>query len=326
MENSVLVTGAGGFIGSGVVRRLLKGVEDGTLMFADGSHVKHVVALVRQSTSLERLQELVVSSKWSVEFADITDQIELQVVLEKTRPKVIMHLALESAVFSDMTELETQKHNEAPLETMFEYLSGISESRLIHTGSAWVLGSGINLAEDAPVNIQSAYARTKLRTDDLLPVLKKKTGVDWINLRIFNVYGKYESQTRLLPYLVSHLPQGKVAKLSHGNQIRDFNNVDDVAESYVLAMLADRNACGQIYHIGTGVGFTTKEFATIVAEVTGNAELIDYGSIKSPDQDLPELVANPSLARMKLGWLPPERPQERIKEAARWWLEYYARS
>jgi dolichol-phosphate mannosyltransferase len=288
--------------------------------------VEHVIALVRYSTSLERLQELTTSPLWSVERADIVDQAVFQSVLEKVHPKVIMHLALEPAVFSDMTELETQKHNDAPLETMFECLSGTKESRLIHTGSAWVLGSGVNLAEDAAVDLHSAYARTKWRIDGLLPVLHKKMGVDWINLRIFNVYGKYEAETRLLPYLVSHLQQGKIANLSHGNQVRDFNNVDDVAEAYALALRAKKSTCGQIYHIGTGVGLTVKEFASIVAEVTGNDELIEYGSTKSPDQQLTELTANPALAQKKLGWSPPSRPDERIKQAARWWLEYNVRS
>lgn len=326
MENTILVTGAGGFIGSAVTRRLVKGIEDGSLSFADGSHVKHVIALVRHSTSLERLQELPVSSYWSVKRADMTDQHEFPELLNRVRPRVIMHLALDPAVFTDITESEMIRVNIRPLEMMFEYLSGIRGSRFIHTGSAWVLDSGLDLAEDAVINPRTPYARAKLRIDELLPVLQCRYGVDWINLRVFNVYGKYESRKRLLPYLISTLPLGKKARLTHGNQVRDFNDVDDVAEAYVLTLQADNSACNQIYHIGTGCGLSIREFAEIIAGVTGNVDLIEYGKAESQDQDLAELVANPALAKKKLGWSPPQRPDERIKRAARWWLEFNARS
>ncbi len=234
-----------------------------------------------------------------------------------------MHLALEPVVFTDLAEEEMHRINIAPLESMFKYLSSVPNSRLIHTGSAWVLASGIDLAEDAEVYPQSPYAKAKTELDNLLPELQSRYGVEWINLRIFNVYGKYESDQRLMPYLVSTLANGKKAELSHGHQLRDFNDVDDVSEAYALALRADRSACGQIYHIGTGHGLTIREFSEIVAEVTGNAELINFGSTESPDQHLTELVANPALAQKKLGWAPPKKSNEKIKQAAKWWMKYY---
>lgn len=325
MDNTVLVTGAGGFLGSAVARRLITGLQNQhPPSFADGKPVEHVVALLRHESSDERLQELMPSSQWSIKRADISNEEEFRQVLEQVRPKVIMHLALESAVFSGMTDSEILRHNNVPLEIMFDWLSSVRDARLIHTGSAWVLGSGMNLAEDAPVNANSPYARTKLQIDNLLPVLQKKTGVDWINLRIFNVYGKYEAESRLLPYLVARLPEGKIASLSHGNQMRDFNDVDDVAEAYLLALQAKSSACGRIYHIGTGCGLTVREFVSIVAEVTGNSDLIQFGSVESADQQLDELVANPALAQRLLGWMPPDKPAERIKQAVSWWLQRYA--
>ena len=326
MNNSVLVTGAGGFIGSAVMRRLVTGIREGTLHYSDGSRVEHAIALVRQSTALDRLRELTDSLHWSVERADISDPVAFGNMLDRIRPRAIMHLALAAGVFTGAEEPQMQRLSEIPLETMFRYLAQQPGSRLIHTGSAWVLASGLALAEDAKLDPQSVYARIKLHLDRLLPALQSRFDVDWINLRLFNVYGKYESRQRLLPYLVSTLPRGKKARLSHGNQIRDFNNVEDIAEAYILALRADRSACGQIYHIGAGVGLSTREFAEIVAEVTGNAGQIEYGTADQPDQSLAELVANPALARQRLGWSPPGRPEERIKQAARWWLEFNARS
>lgn len=326
MAQTILVTGATGFLGSAVMRRLVKGVDEETLFFSDGTRVERVIALNRHSTSLERLEELTGLPHWSVERADIADPHGFRTALAETQPRVIMHLALDPVVYTDISESEIQRLNEIPLESMFEYLSSNPNARLINTGSAWVLGSGHGLAEYAAIEPQSPYARAKYRIDKLLPVLQSRYGVDWINLRIFNVYGRYESRSRLLPYLVSTLPFGKPARLSHGNQVRDFNDVDDIAEAYVLALQADSSACCQTYHIGTGHGLTTRGFAGTVARVTGHADLIEFGAIDSPDQQIDKLVANPALAQEKLGWTPPSRPEERIKQAALWWLKMITRS
>lgn len=323
MENSILVTGAGGFIGSAVVRNLVRAMESRQLKFADGSDVEKVFALVRNSSFPQRLQELSKSQHWSLVHTDINDQSAFRQTLENTRPRVIMHLALESIVFTNIAEEEMHRVNVAPLESMFKYLSRVPGSRLIHTGSAWVLEPGIDLAEDTDVYPHSPYAKAKIILDKLLPELQARYGVDWINLRLFNVYGKYESDQRLMPYLVSTLPYGKKAKLSHGNQLRDFNEVDDVSEAYALALRAGINACGQVYHIGTGHGLTIREFSKIVAEVTGNSDLINFGTTETPDQNLTALVANPSLAQKKLGWSPPRSPEEKIRQAAEWWMKYY---
>lgn len=320
MSGAVLVAGAGGFVGSAVVRALVRAFETAAPRFCDGAPVERVVALLRPGGSMERLQELPRSPRWSVERADAADPSALRAALERVRPRAILHVALDKAVYGELPETEQRRLVDRPLEVLFDGLAGIPGGRLIHTGSAWVLPAGEALAEDSEVAPQSPYGRAKLREDRLIPVLHKKTGVAWINLRLFNMFGKYESRSRLLPHLVERLSQGQVAELSHGNQVRDFNDVDDMAQAFRLALEADEAACGTIYHIGTGRGLTTRAFAMTVAEVTGNADLIRFGGRRSSDQDLACLVSDPALARRALGWSPPADVEGRIRHAAEWWL------
>ena len=249
MSRTVLITGAGGFIWSAVTRLFVQAVEDEPPKFSDGTPVGHIVALLRPGGSPERLAELPKSAAWSVEHADMTDRQALRDLLRRARPRAILHLALDRAAHSDLAESPAPRISSSPLGTLFEGLAGVPGARFIHTGSAWVLRPGDRLDETAPVEPRFAYARYKALEEDLLPVLGARTGVSWINLRLFNTFGKYERASRLLPYLVSRLTHRRVAELSQGNQIRDFNDVESVAQAYPAALRADDGASGGAYHI-----------------------------------------------------------------------------
>ena len=148
-----------------------------------------------------------------------------------------------------------------------------------------------------------------------------RADVPWINLRLFNVFGRYEQSARLLPTLVSQLAQDKVARLTHATQVRDFTDVDVMAGVFAHALSAPREACGAVYHVGSGKGTTVREFAYAVAEVVGNADQISFGPGVAYDADVPCLVADPSRAIEALGWTPDVDLGARIAEAAEWWLD-----
>jgi nucleoside-diphosphate-sugar epimerase len=308
--STVLVTGAGGFVGSAVVRRLAGG---GVLLW-DGSPVERVVALLRPGGSTERLAVPAGGDLSSVERADVHIESDLRGVLRRLRPRAVVNTALDPAVHTD------DQRSHGPLETLFAALGELEGARIVHAGSAWVLAPGTNLDERAPTSLRSPYARYKAEEDELLPLLGERHGVDWIDLRLFNIFGRYEKPSRLLPYLVARLSAGDTADVSQGDQVRDFNDVDDIAEAFSLALQAPAAACGALYHVGSGRSTTVREFALVAASVAGDPRLIRFGAGETPDQDLPALVAEPSLARRVLGWQPEAVLEERIRAAAEWWL------
>jgi polyisoprenyl-phosphate glycosyltransferase len=226
----------------------------------------------------------------------------------------VIHAALDDAVYVD-DDLTLE-----PLPALFEALGRAPRSRFVHVGSAWVLAPGIGLDESAPLDPASPYARYKARQDAQLPELAERFDVPWINLRLFNVFGRFEKPSRLLPYLVSRLSAGGHADVSHGDQIRDFNDVDDAADAFRLALTAPDAACGATYHIGSGQPTSVREFVGHVTAVVGGQDRVRFGAGRTLDDELPALVADPSLAERVLGWNPAPPLEERVRRAANWWL------
>lgn len=279
--------------------------------------MRHVAALLRPGGSTARLRGLR-GPAWSVERADLADLPVVRVLLRRLRPRAVLHLAIDDAVYRQGPGPATEAVN--PLEALFEGIADVPGARFVHTGSAWVLRPGEGLDESAPLEPRSPYSLHKAHEDRLVPELARRTAVPFINLRLFNIFGRHEQPTRLLPYLVSSLAAGRVAKLSHGEQVRDFNDVDTIAKAYLRALTAPDDACDTVYHVGSGRATTVRDFARMVAEVMGNEHLIRFHGSATPDQDMACLVADPTRARQQLGWSPDRDLRQSVQRAARWWL------
>lgn len=319
MANVILVTGAGGFIGSAVTRCLVRWAETSAVLW-DGEPVDTVCALLRPGSSAERLEDVAQSPFLAIEHADITDTTTLQDIMGRRRPKAVLHLAFDPSGFEPQTESEWRARHFAPVETIFEALSSLEGARFLHTGSAWVLAPGEQLAEDAPVAPSLDYAKAKAKLDDALTPLHRVYGVPFVNLRLFNVFGRYEDIHRLLPHLVDQWRRGQPARLTHGGQVRDFNDVDDIAEAYRLALVCPPAACSAVYHIGSGRGTSVREFAAMVRAAMHVSGEIEFDVAETRDRHVPALVSDPALAMSVLGWRPVNNLELRIRAAVDWWL------
>ena len=121
MKATVLVSGAGGFVGSAILRKLVWGQEHDETCLWDGSPVEEVVALVRPGGSLERLEEVVGHGAWSVAEVDLSVGDELRAVLRRVQPRAIVHAALDLSACEEGGDAD-DRANIAPVECFFDEL------------------------------------------------------------------------------------------------------------------------------------------------------------------------------------------------------------
>jgi UDP-glucose 4-epimerase len=314
----VLVTGAGGFVGSAIMRAMVARLTAAAVPL-HGMTVRRVLGLLRPGEDRWRLSDLQPTDVWSVHEIDLGEPDAVASFLRSHRPVAIIHAALDGAVFNTSSRSEAERLICGPTATLIRELAATGGARFIQTSTVWVLPAGASLDEESPLAPASPYAWAKAREEELVRDLAATLAIEWITLRLFNIVGRYERPDRLIPYLVSRLQAGEVAELSRANNVRDFTDVDVIATAFVRALEAPSEATGALYHIGTGRGISVGRVAEIVADRVGSPRLLRFGR-QTPDAAVDTQVANITRARTRLGWTPAGDIETWVRNAADWWL------
>jgi nucleoside-diphosphate-sugar epimerase len=143
VSDAVLVTGAGGFVGSAIVRALVARLSEGAIVLPDGRRVRRVVAALHPMQGASRLEELSTPSpRWGPLKVDLRDPEAGETLVRSVRPVAIIHAALDPAVFLARSRSEAEQIAANPLRGLLKGLTGVEGVRFVHVGSAWVLPGG----------------------------------------------------------------------------------------------------------------------------------------------------------------------------------------
>jgi nucleoside-diphosphate-sugar epimerase len=152
-----------------------------------------------------------------------------------------------------------------------------------------------------PRNPDSPYGICKHAMQEMLRAYSESTGLSSAWGRIFFLYGPYEHPNRLVSSVIRSLLSGELARCSHGNQIRDFLYVQDVADAFVA--LLESNVAGTV-NIASGKPIAIKEVVYQIAEQIGRLDLIQLGVIPVAAKEPPLLVADIGRLSNEVGWFP----------------------
>lgn len=318
----MLVTGAGGFVGSAVVRQLAERLRQRPLLIGGETRANHVVGVIRPGGDTTRLATVDTEACCSIRELDLADGAGIGALVAELQPVAIVHAALARNAYTHDTADFREVAVLGPLRELVSWLGRHGGRRIVHTGSSWVLSSGIDLGEESVPEPASPYARAKYLEDRTLPAVAEDSGIEWINLRLFNLFGRYEPARRLIPYIVTQLSRGEIAELSVAENVRDFTDVDLAAEAFVQALEASPAVANRLYHIGTGRGTRIGDVARLVAEMVGGADRLRFGQRRTADGAMSVQVADPALAGRHLGWNPPDDLRDRIGSVVRWWQNH----
>jgi UDP-glucose 4-epimerase len=191
--------------------------------------------------------------------------------------------------------------------------------RVVYASSASVYGEPetLPMSENSPLNPLTPYCIGKLAGEHLLRYYERQTGLSWLALRFFNVYGPGQKTgayyTSVINHFVDRVKKGEPPIIDgRGEQSMDFVHVHDVARSVVAALEAERS--GAAINIGTGVSTTVAQLADIIVKAIGSDVIPEF---RPRDVLVSRRAADIARAREMLGWEPTIPVEDGLAELAK---------
>lgn len=311
-EKKIFITGAGGFIGASLTRKLLKkGYEVHVLI-----HTKKIPW---------RLNEIL--NQITVHNVDLTDFISLRHILLKTFPDYIIHLAAYGS-YSFQNEIDQiVSVNVLGTKNLLEASRDIPYKCFINTGSSSEYGfKDKPMKETDFCNPVSYYGATKLTATQICKIFANINKKPIVTLRLFSVYGPYEDPTRFIPTITKSLLVKDTIKLTPGNQRRDFIYIDDVVNAYLKSLYLGLKMQGEIFNIGTGKEYSNDEVVRKLFNVTKNSTRVKKNAFPKKLWDTNHWRANIYKTKKKLNWKPKYDLNAGLKKNYEWFernLNFY---
>ena len=327
----VLVTGGAGFIGSAVIRHIIKNTKDQVLN----------IDKLTYAGNLESLADIDQNPRYVFKHIDICNATDLEEAFNSFQPELIMHLAAESHVDRSIDgPAEFINTNIIGTYTLLEvarkYWQGLDDSarsqfRFHHISTDEVYGDLHNttdlFTESSPYAPSSPYSASKASSDHLVRAWHRTYKLPIILTNCSNNYGPYHFPEKLIPLVILNaLDNKELPVYGKGNQIRDWLYVEDHARA--LYKVVTQGAIGETYNIG---GHNEKQNIEVVKtickmldELRPREDKLNYESLITYVQDRPghdlRYAINAKKIENDLGWVPVETFETGIYKTVKWYL------
>ena len=283
-ENKIaLVTGATGFVGSHLLRRLIKDAWD-------------VHSIIRPQSNLDIIRDVVERTK--IHIYDGTSKCMVQII-EKTKPSIVFHLA-------SLFLVNHQRHDIEPLiksNIIFgtELVNAMilnGRYNLVNTATSW---QHYNNEDYNPVNL---YAATKQAFEAILKYYLVSTPLKVITLKLFDTYGINDPRPKLFHLLKTVAKDQKPLSMSPGNQLIDIVYIDDVIDAFLIAadrLLEDKVNQYEDYALSSGEPVKLRDIVKTYEEVSGKSMPIEWNGRPYRDR---EIMVPWNKGKRMQGWIP----------------------
>lgn len=302
----ILVTGATGFIGRRLTRRLLKeGYE--------------VAVVCRKTSDFSRLEDV----KERLIKVDSAQEEELEAVFRAHDITHIIHLATAYGRDSRDFQIVYETNLTLPLK-LIRYAMAESETGVktvfINTDSFFTKELEGAWHQGGEKVYLDAYTKSKFILREIMRDNVSSTKITFVNLRLEHVYGPEDDKGKFINYLISELRKNTpVIELSSGVQVRDWVYIDDVIEAYIKVLEHSENlepAGFYEYEVGTGKETTLKNFCLKLKEESKSSSELVFGRREMQKNELLYSVADNSALRA-IGWEPSVDIEEGIRRIFR---------
>ncbi len=338
---TILVTGAAGFIGANLVRRLYEMVEDITVVGLDSVNDYYDVALKEY-----RLAELSKFPTFKFIKGNLADKALIDSVFAEYKPSIVVNLAAQAGVRYSITN--PSAYIEANLIGFYNILEACRHNpvdHLVYASSSSVYGTNKKIpysTDDKVDNPVSLYAATKKSNELMAHAYSKLYNIPSTGLRFFTVYGPAGRPDMAYFGFTNKLLKGeKIQIFNYGNCQRDFTYVDDIVTGVMNVMQhAPEKALGEdglplppymVYNIGNNSPENLLDFVDILQQELIRAGVLpkdyDFEAHKElvPMQpgDVPVTYADVSALERDFGFRPSTSLREGLRKFAEWYKEFY---
>ena len=340
-NKTILVTGAAGFIGSNLVKRLYDDVKDVTVVGIDNMNDYYDVRLKEA-----RLTELSKHPSFVFIMGSIADKALVTEIFEKYKPQVVVNLAAQAGVRYSIINPDTYvESNLIGFYNILEACRHYPVEHLVYASSSSVYGSNKKVpysTDDKVDNPVSLYAATKKSNELMAHAYAKLYDIPSTGLRFFTVYGPAGRPDMAYFGFTNKLREGKTIQIfNYGNCKRDFTYIEDIVTGVEKVMQkAPDKATGEdglpvppyaLYNIGNNNPEKLLDFVTILQEELIRAGVLpedyDFEAHKElvPMQpgDVPVTYAETSALERNFGFKPSTSLRDGLRKFAEWYKEFY---
>ncbi len=307
-----LITGGAGFIGSNLAERLIK----------EGFHVSIIDNL--SSGFLKNVPD-----KANFYLADITDKEIVNKIFEIEKPDYVFHLAAQIDVRASIRN--------PVFDASINIIGGINileecikhkTKKIIYTNTGGalygnVLQDDIPVKEDYRINPDCHYGVSKLTFENYLKLYNKLYGLNFVSLRLPNVYGEKQNpygEAGVVAIFINRILSGeKVYIYGDGNQTRDYTYVGDVIDGILLSLNKGNNEC---YNLGTGKEVSVNELFDIISNVS-DCKGLDPVYVEKRAGEIERIALNAEKAKKEFGWEPKTDISDGIRKTYEFFQETF---
>jgi len=300
-----LVTGATGFIGWHLVKRL---VEEAAEVFC----------IVEPRVDCAELESVGGVSDMFV--GDLTDARAIRRAVEAANPSLVFHLAAVGVTDPAIDPVRAVRVNVEGTLNLLLALDG-SFDLFINTGTCHEYGEGrLPLRESLPTAPTTVYAASKVAAWHFCNLFFRTRGWPIVTLRLFSVYGPRHPSTSLVPSVILSGLKKEELPMTNGDRVRDFVFVDDIVAGYLLAA-GNLASPGQTLNLCSGRGISLRQLVSLIEGLIGPVS-VKFGFLPERPGEVPEIVGDSSLASEVLGWKPKVSLEEGLKLTAEWYKQW----
>lgn len=308
----VLVTGAGGFIGSHVAETFVRA----------GARTRALVHY-RSDGSRGWLDRSDVREEMEILAGDVRDRSLVDRAVRGT--DIVVHMAaLIGIPYSYRAPASYVATNVLGTLNVLEACRESGIGRLVHTSTSEVYGSAryVPMDEGHPLQGQSPYSASKIGADKLAESYHLSFDLPVVTLRPFNAYGPRQSARAVIPAVITQVLSGAAVRIGSRSPRRDFTFVEDTAAGFLAAARAP-GVNGRVINLGTGIETSVGEIVDRIAEIEGRTVAIeeDDRRLRPPASEVDRLQAATALAGELLAWQPQIPLDSGIRRTVEWFRE-----